>query len=607
MPIVSLGNLYLPMLVVPLWFIGYCGFRFIKHWNDGIERKGSYISTSQLIKIVMVLLMACINLYNSVEPLPETYSGLGLFIRTLYYLLSALGWFMSLCLLIFEFNRRMCMSLLGHRLFWVLSFVVNSVKVALQLCEVKGTENTRGEYVRFVLFVSSSLFSFCLCMFAIFKPNDFQIVQEADYIEPSPFRVSKLIGASNENLLGLYTPIVAVSIKDYKIKISNEKQLLKYIIIVKVDGKPHPVKRSYSEFESLHKYLKGKFTYKEYPSINLPAFPVFRSPGISLEHRMKVLCNYLEELCLPECMCQELLDFLEITGYEREVLYAEHKKVLEMHLNLYTPRMSYTEDETQANPDIFVVVKLTKHFKTEEDTFYTFNWKVQATLEEGAVSKSFYEMYLLYQDLKRNFHSASMPPYKFRLGSPATSKYQQEETNQKLEKFWSFFLNDPAFHCQELFEFFEIKSSLEEVWNGLHTSFEYKLYEPVCWESEIDEGGSNFIVYRMKVLKKTLSGEILWIVKRRYKEFYELHKRLKERYKNGVMEGYLKHIGELDFEVPHLPKKSLAALSSYYEIELRKKGLEAYLSKLIKANHVLQSFVMKDFLQEPGYILINNS
>lgn len=106
--------------------------------------------------------------------------------RGLYYTFTTTAWILSLCLLVFEFNRKISMAWLGHRGYWVLSFLSNLVKSVLQTLRSFEEIDNVTEYQRIFIYLASTVCTLVLALLAVFKPNEFRVM----------------------SLLSLYTPML---------------------------------------------------------------------------------------------------------------------------------------------------------------------------------------------------------------------------------------------------------------------------------------------------------------------------------------------------------------------------------------------------------------
>ena len=131
------------------------------------------------------------------------------------------------------------------------------------------------------------------------------------------------------------------------------------------------------------------------------------------------------------------------------------------------------------------------------------------------------------------------------------------------------------------------------LWAQVHSS--YSLHRPLAWTSELDEDGQHFIVYEACFEV----AHVVWTVRRRYNEFYSLHKELKKRVASPALAAFCGHFALPRTKLPSIPKKTFAALSNHHDIDLRRKGLEYFLKEVLAAPQWAQSFEFKWFINPP--------
>lgn len=98
---------------------------------------------------------------------------------------------------------------------------------------------------------------------------------------------------------------------------------------------------------------------------------------------------------------------------------------------------------------------------------------------------------------------------------------------------------------------------------------------------------------------RKLSNRLTWIVKRRYTEFSSLHINLKKRLGSPSLDLYVSAIGKKTSFLPVLPKKTLIGMSTYHDIEQRRRALENYLSQILKCPDLFYSYSFREFINEP--------
>ena len=70
MSLLAVETVYGVSLVVPGLFVVYALWRFWVHWGDGLEHQHPSLSKWLAIKVVLILLLACMNCWSAVEDLP---------------------------------------------------------------------------------------------------------------------------------------------------------------------------------------------------------------------------------------------------------------------------------------------------------------------------------------------------------------------------------------------------------------------------------------------------------------------------------------------------------------------------------------------------------
>lgn len=370
-----------------------------------------------------------------------------------------------------------------------------------------------------------------LTLFAIFHPNEFPpISEETNITTPlrqrrgtnivSPYRTVAL-GSSE------VSGVVKVTIKDYKMKVENGKQIVYFNILVKFIGESQTVRRTYIEFDTLHKALRLKFPVDQFPYMAFPTFPLFRAT-FSLDQRMKELSAYLNDLCKPELMADELLDFLEIKGQPRKFLLDEHIKYSEAERCIDitnedgSARLdSYTFNHFQSQPDRAVsnekntYLNLQRYIKISivewigvndgEDSHieYAIKWQSCVTSAEGKVKKRFKEFYELHKILKKSLSPARLPKFPSKNYLHNLRKIDDiaiEMRKRKLELYLGHILNDPAFHAKEVFDFIGFNIEREALIENPFQDYTYVLFTPIGWEGELDND-SHYIVYILSFAK----------------------------------------------------------------------------------------------------------
>lgn len=173
----------------------------------------------------------------------------------------------------------------------------------------------------------------------------------------------------------------------------------------------------------------------------------------------------------------------------------------------------------------------------------------------------------------------------------------------ELESYLGHVLNDPAYLCQELLDFVECKLSIDTVLKSKNYEYSYILCTPIMWDNEVGKD-SHYIIYTLtftKMLKNKKVDE--WTVKRRYKDFDRLHNFILKRSTSPMLSNYLNVRSTLRHSrnsesLPSMPGKTLTPISSPQEIDVRRRGLEEYLERLLAIPSVIDSYEFKSFISD---------
>jgi hypothetical protein len=613
-------EIYLPCLIVPMFFLLYAVCRYIKHWHDGMEPFVLAYSRTHYTKRALVLTMLVLSLYHAIEPMPDIpYTGY--IVRKICYFAYAIAWGVSYSLLIFEHNRRLKMAWLGHRSFWPMCFVANMLKTVVQsmMVYMTGDKAIHAEIVRGSTYAISTLICFILTIFALFRPVDFsqprspldKMIEMRRYIpllrsyEASPRK----------------KPIIKVRISDMKVKQFGSKNVPLYTLSITILKHTYTVRRSYLEFQSLHTCLRNKFDYHRFPCLNFPALPKF-SQSDTLDFRMNSLTSYLSDLCYPEFMSEELLDFLEIDDSIKEDLLTEHNRILDIHAVSFetTPRKVYQDihikefsfveesntQEWHLQRYIYIRIQDWKQVDNPDTHIeYRITWQTWDRSYRGSMYKRYNEIYALHCSLKKTLSPATLPefPSKFYLDSFRKNiNTKAIECRQKeLEAYLGHILNDPAYHCEELFQFIGFEIKPEALWTLASGNASYDLTH-IIWESEVSDIGEHYVTYVMEI-ERTGDAYALWTCKHRYREFWQLHKALKSRAKSPALLRYIEYLQKLSklrsVVLPKLPRRNLAGTHRYADLQNRRNSLESYCRSLMSNETVTCSYEFRKFMNEP--------
>lgn len=629
------GIYYACSTIVPFAYLVIAILEAYRHWNDGKDnRKVSY--KYHITRCTLIVLMALLNFLNLVNSSTEAdeEDDDRFTLRLCYHVFATIAWFASFALLHFEYRRRLAIKWIGQKGFWAMSCLVN---IGFVVLNIGLTYDDDAQHVlRIAIYCTSSVLSFILTLLAIFKPNIYPIYT-ADVYKKIENRARVNTQFSRTRIFSQFdrpqsqntemknnTLDIKVKIRDYKTKLKNNRSVVFYNIYVTIDGETNMIRRNYSEFDTLHKVIIDKFQGTDIP---IPDFPLFTSAAISIEHRMKALSSYLEELCKPEYMIQELIDFLKISEDKLASIIEERDKIVESDItsstnpitnmrhgsvayNYYHPQYSKTiipEEEDNPSPkyqNLFMVM-LDKNPKSQEMAYILISSKIDG--KSYSSEKSIADLHALHKNMSRLISPAKLPAFPTSSVFAALKHLNDGDILcrlKKLEYYMAVICNDLAYLNQTLLDFLGIPMELKEIWN-FRGNFQYVLHTPITWESDVDESGEHFIVYALSISKQEKNTKASsWTVYRRYKQFDKLHKKLLMRNQSPVLFDYLKAMYSVEdpsiFELPKLPSKTITSLSSHREIEFRRKDLEKYMQELLVIPHVQDSLYFREFIDDIG-------
>lgn len=349
---------------------------------------------------------------------------------------------------------------------------------------------------KIVTFILAFFICCVLASYSLFRPNEFSLMNTDPllYQTRNNNRIRRTtIGRRRTMMASDDSPeikLLTTSIKECKIKTENNKQNVYFSIIVSASGKNHTVRRTYAEFDSLHKNLRLKFPVDNFPYLDFPSFPLFHNNSYNLDQRMKALNEYLTELCFPEFMASVLLDFLEVHGAERACCLDTHNSIVneERHLSIYSnestmsrhgsfavsyyqPQLTHT-DETDAiqlpnyHLHSFINIKIIKWIEESSHVQYLLQWKIAKLSQEGTIKKRFNDFYELHKKLKKTLSPAQLPKFpskNYLQNFRSQDSHALEIRKRKLEDYIGHILNDAAFLCIEALEFIGCPVDVETV------------------------------------------------------------------------------------------------------------------------------------------------
>jgi hypothetical protein len=617
----TLLKIYCPMLVIPFWFIIYTLHRLRRHWNDGRDKTFSQVSATLAIKYLLVLSLAgltAVNLALVVFIEQEEFEDIQIIKITLFSSLMV-SWIMSYVMLKLEFKLRLRMKWLGHRSYWPINLAIFSVLVVKDMNEINWEIKKFFKVGNIINIVSFIICLFLTCL-AVVKPNEFSKNKDevsANLIKKARFSSGARFSTPEDRGLA---GAVHVSIKNYKIKVENTKQIVLYNITVKIKGEVYKIRRTYYEFDKLYKAIRKSFPLEVFPYMSFPSFPIFSGMNFSLEQKTFALNEFLIGLCCPEFMLQETLDFLNIKGNFREKLLEEHLEILEAEKAvtiteadecIYGNRDSFSTDnrisvfekssKVHTHFHNFFQIKLTVCESLNNKPEYTLTWVIPSTTDHFEVTKRFRDFSTLNNSLKKSLNPALLPKFPEKSYVQNLRKVDSkglEIRRRKLEKYLSHVLNDPGFLCQDLLDFIGCQADLFSLLDRPCSS-EYELNGPVGWEGEL-EGSSSYIIYVLS-FAKYFEGEKIaeWSVKRGFKDFEYMDHFLCKRTKSPMFLVYLNLFKQKLADWPKLPNKHPTSLSNPTEIEVCRSEIQNYMEELCSVTLISTAYAFKSFIDDP--------
>lgn len=623
-------------ILVPSSFIIFAFIRTCRHWGDGKDGR-KILSKSHTFKGVLILTMALLSFFNLLNLMTEfeIWTEVQMALRMSYCTFNMIAWFTSFFLLQFEYRRRLALRWVGQKGFWILSFLNTIGSVVLNL--IRLTEIIYAQlYLRIVIISVMLICTLLLSVMAICKPNDYPISSNDFYqkldnklLKLAPhYSFSKCMPPDSDRQLGLYDVFdIKLRIRDYKTKLINDRSVVYYNIYVTIDTKTHMIRRNYSEFDQLHKKLVEKLAATD---ISIPYFPMFTSAAVSIEHRMRSLSDYLDQICKPEFMIEEFLKFLNVSSDRIKKITYERNKMVDLEspsssfslheedrvrhtsylYNYYSPRSHTQYKQSDEIPQdtpryqSFFVICIDKNSSMAD------NAKIFITnLLDGtafSIERSILDLHNLHKDTVKQVRPAKIPKFPtssvFDILKKKGDNSDLADKYARLEFYLACVCNDFAYLNQELLNFLNISTNLQEVWTKRPRNISYTLHTPITWESDVDEEGNHFIVYAITLTKIQGNFKATWSILRRYKQFDKLHKKLLNRNQSPYLLDYVKStwgrvIDDMLY-LPKLPSKTLTAISSHREIEFRRKDLEKYLQELIHIPHVQDSYYFRQFIED---------
>lgn len=609
---------YCGILLSPFLFIIYALSRFRRHWSDGKEQRRRIYSKSLIAKFILSGSMIIVSILQGLTELDYEYELYDIrIVKIVLFSSFTASWVMSLSMVIFENYMRLRMKWCGHRSYWPFNFVIYVVLFILEVCSQNGEISEYFYNYNLVLDFVGIIECFGLTILALCKPNEFDKNKDevsANLIKRA--RVSVGIRNSMPEDKGL-AGAVLVSIKDYKIKVENNKKIVLYNITIKIKGEVYKIRRTYNDFDKLYKSIKKSFPIEIFPYMVFPQFPVFTNMNFTMEEKTLYLNDFLVSLCCPEFMLEETLNFLNIQGPFREKLLEEHEEVLETEKGLQVPEDgegSYTKSfissqkvsifekssKTHTNLHVYFQVKISIPESVSNKKIYRLTWTAPGITDHTILDKRYKDFTHLNSVLKKTLSPAILPKFPSKSYVQNLRKADAQGTEirrRKLEKYISHILNDPGFQCQDILDFIDCKLDINQIWEKKF-NVEYDLSSPVGWEGELD-GTSSYIVYILNFSKFFNQEKVSeWTVKRTFEDFTYFENFLAKRMKSPQLIKYFKIHSEKIEDWPKFSAKNPTSLSNPNEIEVCRKEIEFYIEQLCQTPFINQAYAFKAFIDD---------
>jgi uncharacterized protein (UPF0297 family) len=251
--------------------------------------------------------------------------------------------------------------------------------------------------------------------------------------------------------------------------------------------------------------------------------------------------------------------------------------------------IEYDKERTQKYSVYFQVYceDVKKH--SPEDKFYSYIFRIQSVLSPElnySVVKRYSEFVKLLENLKRTVVCKPPPlPNKSYFGM---SEDSLEKRKNGLTEWLLLTLNEKMYHCKFLFSFIELPFAK---FNS-HMTFRpiEKLYDEYEFDLRVsdfttvtnEDLDNTFTLYSISVsvMNRNMKNLVsCFVVYRRYKEFYNLHKTLKKKFYK------YKEV------LPDIPPKV-----AFKKLESRQFQFEDFLQKIVKFTDIFDSIDFRKFL-----------
>ena len=604
---------HLPFIFLPGYFIVYTILRVFKHWSDGKEpaqTSGSRCAT----KLFLTICLSLLDIVQVADYSPNQHYTLEeTMFRVGFYVFSAIAWLFSAGLVFFDYNRRLKSQWRGQRIFWILELLSYTIILILNLMtgsyEFSGGEFFRFSLIQITCYSVSVTFCIFLTYFAIFRPNDFAVLNTDVYykLDPRNFLNEDSLRMSEEG-------VFKISCTGYKTKVVNNTAITHFKFSIKVNGTVHVISKAFQDFETLDKALKsGPYSFGE----GLPDLNYGKILSLNVQERGAELGRYLNQVCIIEFMSEFLLDFLNIEGTLKDNLLNKH---LELHdqgfqpdlnsrsesvcLDYFTPRLDPgAVDSIFTNSSSIQWITKIKVLRPSPDISNDVDFCIKCKIPKLSFRKTIgyklQDFSTLHKTLSKVFSPASLYFINKSFPSKLNSSDQSltEKIRLELEHYLLEILNDPAFICKEILEFIKCDADTQQLLE-LIPNIKYLITDQASWENTISEDSSHITLYRLRICQKNFSEgrEKEWQFLRRYREFDAFHRRLCARHGSQLLKQFAQKMKVVDPGLPSLPGKSIAPLSTSADIEGRKNGLVCYMRELCENPLISCSYAFREFI-----------
>lgn len=612
---------HLPFYLLPIYFSCYTVMRVIKHWRDGKERV--HTSSGRLIvKIIATICCAILELVHVADYSPDvSYSTEEIIFRSCYFVVSGVSWLFSAVLVYFDYNRRLKSQWRGQRLYWILQFFTNLILLVLNIIyneyEYSGSDFFKFDLIQIISYVFIVVICALLTYYSVFRPNDFSVITNEMYqkLNKSSFSFDDRQNEANDSEINF-----RVNITGYKIKQVMNSSSIHYSINVQINESVRTISRSLVDFEFLDKSLREQFAGRGFPDFSIIALRNF-----NVDERGQALCSYLTALCNVDYMTPDLLNFLQIEGNYRDILTYKYSQTInepillnesypraESNIQLYHYKPNHIPIEINLlSTHLQWIVRISIPSYRFEESTQAMDYYVKCEIPAIGFEKTRPYKFIDFSNLHKLMKKALQPTAMIQFPSKSFSlnkkgdKEVSEALRSQLEYYLTVVFNDPAYICREALDFIGCDVDLDQMLS-LVPDCTYRITEQIAWEGEISEDSTHFIAYNVGIGKKS-EGNLLekeWKFLRRYREFDLLNKKLLQRQSSWMLKNYTLFKGRVfkDNTLPSLPGKKISPLSTLYEIEERRNGLEKYLEELLNNPLVTCSFAFREFIAEQGNI-----